>query len=434
LHSEKNRIFVSIASYRDPQLVPTIDDCIKKASHPQQLRFGICLQRDAEEAQFPFVDDPRFQVLEVDWRESKGACWARAEIMKLWHGEEWFLQLDSHCRLASGWDETLLRLMEALPSPKPILSTYATPFTPGGDEVLRGGPLKIAFQGFTSEGIPQLKPVGLTDHRELDRPMRARFLSGGFLFTPGHFVEAVPYDPGLYFLGEESTMTVRAFTHGYDLFHPSETIVWHDYVRSYAKRHWDDHVESSDQRRHWSELDEKSKQKVQCILTGEKVDLFGLGTVRTLEEYEAYAGLSFRRRRAQEYTVRAEEPPNPNVSPDWADRIYPWIAKITIQRAQLPEKSLDDPALWYVGVCDNLGTEVFRRDITAAELSPLRGSQAEIVLICEFPSGTIPASWVVWPVSSSKGWLEKIEGKLLAADFAILKEEDDEADGESFPE
>ena len=42
----------------------------------------------------------------------------------------------------------------------------------------------------------------------------------------------VPYDPTLYFLGEEITLAVRAYTHGYDLFHPSETIVWHEYTRN----------------------------------------------------------------------------------------------------------------------------------------------------------------------------------------------------------
>ena len=72
--------------------------------------------------------------------------------------------------------------------------------------------------------------------------MRARFLAAGFLFTIGSFVEEVPYDPELYFFGEEIAMTLRAYTHGYDLFHPHQVLVWHDYVRSYATRHWDDHA------------------------------------------------------------------------------------------------------------------------------------------------------------------------------------------------
>lgn len=38
------KIFVQIASYRDPQLIKTIDDCIAKAKYPEQLNFGVCWQ------------------------------------------------------------------------------------------------------------------------------------------------------------------------------------------------------------------------------------------------------------------------------------------------------------------------------------------------------------------------------------------------------
>ena len=31
----KNTIFIQIASYRDPQLVPTIKDCLKNAKYPK---------------------------------------------------------------------------------------------------------------------------------------------------------------------------------------------------------------------------------------------------------------------------------------------------------------------------------------------------------------------------------------------------------------
>jgi len=39
-------IFVAIASYCDPILLWTLDDCLAKARHPEDLRFGICWQRD----------------------------------------------------------------------------------------------------------------------------------------------------------------------------------------------------------------------------------------------------------------------------------------------------------------------------------------------------------------------------------------------------
>src|SRR6185437_7520232 len=123
-------------------------------------------------------------------------------------------------------------------SKKPILTTYPNPFTPGANEVLTGEPLQVAFQAFTSDGIPQLRPQNFP--RKPTRPVRARFIAAGFLFTCGRFVEEVPYDPELYFMGEETAMTVRAFTHGYDFFHPAETILWHDYGRQHTRKHWED--------------------------------------------------------------------------------------------------------------------------------------------------------------------------------------------------
>ena len=82
----------------------------------------------------------------------------------------------------------------------------------------------MAFQGFTADGIPHMRPLAIPNWQSLHRPFRARFLSAGFLFAPGTFVREVPYDPELYFLGEEAAMTLRAFTHGYDLFHPTRPL------------------------------------------------------------------------------------------------------------------------------------------------------------------------------------------------------------------
>ncbi len=42
-------IFISIASYRDIQLVPTVGDLLAKADVPALLRFGICWQHGPEE-------------------------------------------------------------------------------------------------------------------------------------------------------------------------------------------------------------------------------------------------------------------------------------------------------------------------------------------------------------------------------------------------
>jgi hypothetical protein len=43
------KIFIHIASYRDPELIPTIKDCLLKAKYPERLRFGIVWQHSKED-------------------------------------------------------------------------------------------------------------------------------------------------------------------------------------------------------------------------------------------------------------------------------------------------------------------------------------------------------------------------------------------------
>ncbi len=426
-----NLIFVSIASYRDEQLVPTVLDCIAKAHYPERLRFGICWQHDASEPALPFAADERFRILDVDYRESKGACWARSEIMKLWNGEDWFLQTDSHCRFAPFWDEFMIHAAGLTGSPKPILSTYATAFAPASAttrEVLAGFPQLMAISTFNPEGLPHLKPVEMPKWQLRKAPVRARFLAAGFLFTRGEFVREVGYDPKLYFFGEEIAMTLRAFTNGYDLFHPNHVLVWHDYVRSYAPRHWDDHTEEKATVA-WKEIDSISRERVVSLLKGVTGGEYGLGTVRTLGDYETYAGISFALKKIQDYTLRTLEPPNPEPSPTWTDEIYTWLVRILIDPTRLSPAAFEDPAFWYVAIQDEDRNEIHRRDFPPTELAAFTGKEPKIALVCEMQSGIIPVYWTLWPVSKKFGWLSKTEGKLLDDDYAIIQ--DGENDGET---
>ena len=86
----ENYIFINIASYRDPELLPTIEDAIAKAKYPERLVFGICHQRsedDKWDSLEKYEDDERFRVIDMDYKDAKGVCYARAEIQKLWEDE-----------------------------------------------------------------------------------------------------------------------------------------------------------------------------------------------------------------------------------------------------------------------------------------------------------------------------------------------------------
>lgn len=407
-------VYISIAAYRDPQLVPTIEDCLANARHPERLRFGISWQHGPEEASLPWADDPRFRIIDVDWTASRGACWARAEIMNRYYGEDYFLQLDSHHRFVQDWDVRLIDQLRRTGSPRPILTGYVTPYHPDRPDERSDEPLQMNVDRFTDEGIILFRPSVIANWQTRERPLRARFLSAHFLFAEGRFVRDVPYDPELYFIGEEITLTVRAFTHGYDLYHPSEVIVWHEYSRDYREhKHWTDHNHDKGIEVAWHQRDKASLERVRGFLQSPWIGPYGLGTERTFEEYEAYAGVSFRLRRVQEYTRRLEEPPNPPADPDWADRITTYELSLAIEKSRLPE-GLSDYRFWYVGVHDKESQEIFRQDADRDEVRKLLADPSPVALLQRsFDTERVPVSWTVWPVSESRGWLDRIDGPIL---------------------
>jgi hypothetical protein len=404
-------IFVQIASYRDAELLPTLRDCIAKAAHPEGLRFGICWQHDKTENLGKFLSDPRFRVISIPYQESKGVCWARNAIQSLYAGETYTLQLDSHHRFVPGWDSKLIAMLESLDSEKAILTAYAPHYDPRKARLPKSVPWKIAFDKFTRDGRLLTRPSFIQNHHDLVRPIRARFYSAHFAFTIGAFCEDVKHDPSLYFLGEEITIAVRAFTHGYDLYHPHQIIVWHEYTRNYRRKHWDDHNGSVDP---WHVRDSAAGDRIATLL-GQRcaaLDLgeFGLGTSRSLSDYEQYAGINFKLRQVQEYTRQNHPPPNPEVfsSDDWAARLQKdFVATIVVRRNVLP--ALKDVDFWYVGLHDKAGTELLRQDMLPESIEQaLQKDPVRFEL--NYRSAAKAASWTIWPHSASRGWLRKITG------------------------
>lgn len=147
-----SKIFVQIASYRDPELIPTIKDCIAKAKYPENLTFGICWQRDETENLDEYKQLSNFRIVEVPWSQSKGLCWARSEIQKLWQGEEYTLQIDSHHRFIQNWDEEMIDMMFMTGSKKPIITTYAGMYSPTENKLLNVEPYKMVPDKFTPSG------------------------------------------------------------------------------------------------------------------------------------------------------------------------------------------------------------------------------------------------------------------------------------------
>jgi hypothetical protein len=407
-------IFVSIAAYRDPELIPTIESLLGQARWPEKLRIGICWQHGTEESRPEIFDDPRFRILDVDWRESRGACWARAQIMGLTDGEDWFLQLDSHHRFVEDWDAKLLAQALATESPKPVLTGYAPSYDPDQPGRLDPDVLRMEFDRFTDDGLILFRPGHISDLSPSGSPVRSRFISGHFLFAPGSFVTDVPYDPDLYFIGEEISLTVRAYTHGYDLFHPGVPILWHEYTRRLRSKHWDDHADMGQVEVTWAERDGPSRNRARQLLIDPHFGVFGLGRERSLADYEAYAGINFAHRRAQDYTRQHQAPPNPPLGVEWVRETNDHTVWITVPTAAMPPLATTN--FWYVGVFDEVGREILRDDALPSEIERLLAVAGEgVTIVRQFESTASPVRWSIRPHTETDGWLEAIEGPLAAS-------------------
>jgi len=407
-------IFVSIAAYRDPELVPTIQDCIAKARHPSEVRIVVCWQHGEGEQVDLVPCAGRLEFLGFDWRDSRGTCWARAEIMKRWRGEDYYLQLDSHHRFVRDWDAKLAGQIAIAPSSKPLLTTYCQDYDLNTGRPVSTAPTRIDFDSFTSEGIPLYRSTSLSMDRRagVRPPIRARFVSAHFLFVAGSFVREVEYDPALYFHGEEISLAVRAYSCGYDLFHPSEAVVFHRYSRDGRAKHWDDHCDGASVERPWYERDHSSRNRVVEMLRERPIGRFAFGTCRTVDEYEKYAGIDFRARLIQDYTLNGGEPPNP---PDanWLKGPSTYQVVIELERSRLVEAGITCALEWHFVLRDVAEVSVHEFVLRPEVVTGILADTSPLILIqLSVESRAAPYGW---ELKTGNGGAFRVLGGLVEA-------------------
>lgn len=329
----------------------------------------------------------------------------------MYGGEEFTLQLDSHHRFADEWDRKMIDALEATGSPKPILTSYAGIYDPQTDHKKSDAPFYMKAGAFTEAGTILFRPEVIPEWEGLQKPVKARFVSGHYFFTLGSHCEEDAYDPQIYFAGDEISLSIRSFTLGYDLFHPHRTFVWHEYTRAGRRKHWDDHLSAgAEAGPAWHELDTASKRRLGKLLREEENDEdltgYGLGDVRTHRDYERYAGIDFASRRLHPETLVGEAPPCSSLPPEEWERQSAGAGDVTMRWKIEDIERCDDLQFIYFGVEDAIGRVIYRYD--APPDSPegsLRVSERAVGI--HLPARA--AKLVIWPVSRSRGWLRKVE-------------------------
>jgi len=281
-------IYVQIPAYRDSELGATLQDLFQSVSDPAAIRVAVLWQRaDHETLPDELRCNPSLELIETDYRQSRGCNWARTGLQERWHGEAYTLLLDSHHRFVPQWDLKLIDAYEQLKAEgvrKPLLTAYLPPYLPGDLPSSRSrDPLEIRACGRESGLLVYLRAFPVKRWRLLAGSVPARFSSLHFVFTQGAFNEEVKHDPEVYFFGDEVVLALRAFTCGYDLYHPDFVPGWHLYERTGTRiPHWENRDDEG------VDLHERSSRRIRDIYLGLADEL--MGNARSISEYEAKVG------------------------------------------------------------------------------------------------------------------------------------------------
>lgn len=414
-----DKIFVQVAAYRDPELLPTLESAISNAKHPERLVFGMCWQYHPDDmftkAQRELLKSKQaeFRLVELDLSKttSNGACWARHQLQQLYEGETYTLQIDSHMRFVPEWDEKITDMYEGLVTDgyKPLITSYVPSYDPNKEPDGRLDEVWVMdFDRFCPEGWLATAPSSVPNYREKESPIPARFYSAHFAFASGDFVREVPHDPEFYFHGEEPSISIRAYTWGYDLFHPHRIICWHEYLREGKTKQWDDDKD-------WVTKNNHSHKKYRQLfgMDGEKqLDFgkYGLGKVRTLDDYKKYSGVDVKNRTVQKYTKERNTPPNPVIDDpvEYENSFFPLFRHcIDLNVDSFPENDYD---FWVVAFENRDGTVLHRQDAYEDEVNQLlkngRAGNGWMQLWREY-QGPVPEVIIIWAHSKSKEWLNR---------------------------
>lgn len=212
-YDEKQTIFLAIASYRDPECYPTVESAFARARYPERLRIAIVDQQ--MEGQNDTSCQPPSETLcrtspnntlcayigQIDYIEYPstlmvGPVFARHLANRMYRGEYFAMQVDSHVRFVANWDEDIIDQWTSAENEMAVISTYMTDI--GKHNIDNVTHESRVFQRSIMCDF-EYEWTGLMTHIKFnkqpnhipkvkDSPMLHPFWAAGFSFGRGHFL------------------------------------------------------------------------------------------------------------------------------------------------------------------------------------------------------------------------------------------------------
>jgi hypothetical protein len=218
----------------DKDILNTIEDCLKKAKHPEKLTFGICLQHDlTDDFMKRYDNNSQFKIKRMDWKNTKGAAYVRSIIYDMFDKQDYFFQIDCHTRFFLDWDIKIINCFKKCKkiNDKAVISYYPVNINNmNNKEVLK-----------TIVNISTVRCIdtryGIKTHgRNISLyqcPKTSWGISAAMLFFDKSTHNDIKFDKEIYFglqFEEQVVLAARYWTHGYDIFTPDCHIIATEYI------------------------------------------------------------------------------------------------------------------------------------------------------------------------------------------------------------
>lgn len=299
-------IFVSVASYRDFYCSRTLESLYTNARFPENVYVGLCIQNADGDQDCHLPDSlKKFQsnvrTIRLNHFEAKGPTWARYLCTTLMNNEDYFLQIDSHTLFEKDWDVKCIFMVEDIKknttSKDVVLSHYPPSYEDYGKQDRDKKIVDTLCQSFfNDQGMVSFlgaEPVDTRIYKYVQTP----HIAAGMFFCEGKCIKEVPYDPHLpnLFVGEEILHSARVWTAGYDIYTPTEIVVYHLYTRADQPHIWDDKKDYNDRdafnkAKMILQLDAEAHKNVPGFVK-QNIEKYGLGTKRSLSQFFDFAGI-----------------------------------------------------------------------------------------------------------------------------------------------
>jgi hypothetical protein len=219
------KIFINIASFRDPTLGVTIKSALVNARNPENLVFGIGAQY--YDGEMPSIHAETSQVKIINYHPDTrpGLVKIRYEISKMITDEKYFLMIDSHVLFNKDWDVTAKEYLQKFTKMSGHDRVLLSSINSNNKEFLKTKSFEFKFfeKDLEINGKKIIKDeiLLIETNKKYKSEELSDFLLGyhvvcNGLFTYSNYLKDVGLDSKSHFLYEENYLSWKTYVSGWD--------------------------------------------------------------------------------------------------------------------------------------------------------------------------------------------------------------------------